>query len=348
MKKLLVYIGVFIVITAFILLFFIKSFPLNIAELSLEGSTKPEQVDKAMEDMLIYDFLNIYNIFGYGGNISVYSGNINMLLKDSNIEAIELTFKDNEVIMGEGYMKERFNYSLLGEKYTSVFGEYYVNCIINDSENIYYRNLRVLENTDIKNQLIYLSLLNTKKQTMGYNSTINSLREYGINVSKGIYYADVINFYKKLLILLVVSALVIIFFRILSYTKNAASKLVAVQRSSKYDIDFGEFIAKPNNLGLIVKVIFQVVIQLFIGATILWLTVFLLNIKSSYEVDFTSLKSILKTLNSFIDLIKYYVANGFTDISLAIVKSIIIYVSTIIIIFVVNSTKLAINISTKK
>ncbi len=348
MKKLLTYIGVFIVITAFMFLFFSKNFPTDIAELCLNGVANPEQVDKAMKEISIYDYLNIYDIFSCDENVSVYSGNINILLKKSDIEEHGITFNDNEVIMGDRYIEKQFKYNLLGERYISSFGEYDVNCIIKNNDRVYYRDLNILQNTDVKSQKIYLSLISEKKLPINYSNTVDILKYYGINVSKSIYYADVINFYQKLLILLLISALVIVFIKLVAYTKNSAKQLLEFQSSSKYDLELREFIFKPNNIKLILKVFFEVLIQILIGVATLWLTIVFLNTQMSYGVDFTSLKSITDSINAFARLIKYYIANGFTNISLAIVNCIIIYLLTFFVILIINATKIIIKIKEKK
>lgn len=348
MKKLLTYIGVFIVITAFMFLFFSKNFQTDMAELCLNGVAKPEQVAKAMEEILIYDYLNIYDIFSYEENVSVYSGNINILLKKSDIEECGITFNDNEVIIGDRYMKKQFKYNVLGERYISSFGEYDVNCIIKNNDRVYYRDLNILQNTDVKSQKIYLSLISAKKLPINYNNTIDLLKYYGINVSKSIYYADVINFFQKLLILLIISGLVIVFIKLVAYTKNSAKQLLEFRYSSKYDLELREFIFKPNNIKLILKVFFEVLIQILIGFATLWLTIVFLNTQISYSIDFTSLKSVADAINAFARLIKYYIVNGFTDISLAIVNCIIIYSLTFFVILIVNATKHTIKIKAKK
>ena len=340
MKKFLTYIGVYILITALMFLFFVRNFPANMVELSLNSVAKPEQVEKAMKEFMIYDYLNIYDILSYEENVSVYSGNINILLKQLDVVEHGMTFNDNEVIMGDRYMEKQFKYNLLGEKYKSSFGEYDVNCIIKNNDRVYYRNLNILQNANIKSQKIYLSLISTKKLPIDYNNTIKNFKYYGLNVSKSIYYADVINFFKKMLILLVVSTLSIVFFKLLSNTRKSAAQLLEYQKSSKYDLEIGEFISKPNNIKLILKVFCKVLLQVLTAVTILFLTVVFLNTNISYSVDFTSLKSVTDAINAFFNLIKYYILNGFTDISLAIVSCIIIYLLILIVLITVNANNL--------
>ena len=344
MKRVLTYIGVFIAVTALIFLFFVKNYPSNIAILSLEGTTSPEQVDMAMKEVLIHDYLNIYNIYSKEENVVVYTGNINIMLRNSNVEALGLTLNDNEVIMGESFMKKHFNYNLLGNNYLSYYGNYNVNCIVKGNDKVYYRDANILENADISSQQIYISLVSSKRQVLDYSNTINSLKSYGINISKGIYYKDVISFFQKMLLILVILMLVIIFFMLLGYIKKTIAKLVEIQKSSKYDLELGEFLVKSSNFTLIFKVAWQVLVEVLIGVAILWLTIIFFNTQFSYSIDYTSLKSITIALNAFIKLLNYYIENGFVDISLAIVKCIAIYATMIFSILIINMTRLTMSI----
>lgn len=340
MKRLLIYILALIAITGPIFMVMNKNFPSDIAEISLNSVVHPEQISKTVEDLLLFDYLNIYDIYSYEGNAKLYSGNINILLKKKGIEHVGITLGDDEVIVGDRYMKEHFNYNLLGERYTSNFGEYAVNGIIKNNDSIYYTNSDILQNTDVKKQTLYVSLINTKKRMADYSTTVNALSYYDINVSKSIYYADVNNFFKKLLILFILSALSIVFLKILSYTKKNTSQIMELQKSSSYDLELWEFILKPDNFKIILKTLAEIVLEIIIIFAVLRLTTVFLNTRISYSVDFTSLKSMTDAIKAFLNLIKYYINNGFTDISLAIVKCLIIYLVAAALIIAINSRKL--------
>lgn len=331
MKKLLAYISVFIVITSFMLLFITKNFAENKLEICLKNIVKPEQVSVAMDGILAYDYINIYDINANEENTSVYTGNINILLQSEDIEEIGITYNDKEVIMGEYYMKKHYNYSVLGGKHISSYGEYDVNCIIKGSKRIYYRDLNILQNSNIKNQRIYLLLKDKKNVPINLNNTVENLQYYGLNASKYIFHADVISFFKKTLILLIIIAISIVFFILLYNIKEIYKKLSESHKSLKYDFDFKEFILNADNFKLLLKLIFKVFVEIAIGATIMFLFVKFLNVYISYSVDYTSLKSILGAINEFIELMKYYVDNGFTDITLVIVKFILIYLLAFVV-----------------
>ncbi len=317
-----------------------KNFPSNIAEISLNSVVHPEQLNKTIDDLQLFDYLNIYDIYSYEGNAKLYSGNINILLKQKGIEQVGITLGDDEVIVGDRYMKEHFNYNLLGERYTSNFGEYAVNGIIKNNDSIYYTNSDILQNTDVKKQTLYVSLINTKKRMADYSTTVNALSYYDINVSKSIYYADVNNFFKKLLILFILSALSIVFLKMLSYTKKNTAQIMELQKSSSYDLELWEFIFKPDNLKIVLKILAEIVLEIIIVFAVLRLSIVFLNTRISYSIDFTSLKSITEAIKAFLNLIKYYISNGFTDISLAIVKCLIIYLIVAALIIAINARKL--------
>ena len=340
MKKLLSYIVVFIVITALMLLFVTKNFSGNIVEINLKNIANPEQVNMAMDKAMAYDYINIYDIFTSEENSSVYTGNINIFLRTKDEEERGISLNNNEVIMGEKFMKKHYNYNTLGVKHITPSKEYEVNCIIKGSERIYYRDLSLLQTNAIKNQRIYLSLLSNNGRHMGVNNTIENLRYYGIDTSKYIYYLDVVNFFKKILILLVIIALSSIFFVNFHSTKLSYKQISEQFKSSKYDLELREFINNSDNFGFIIRLTIKIILQILIAVTILYLFIRFLNIKLSYSVDFTSLRSILDAVNNFVQLIKYYIAYGFTDISITIVKCVVVY----LIAFVVGITINVINI----
>ena len=348
MKKLMTYIAVFIIITAFMLLFFIRNFPAEMAELSLDGIANPNQIDRAMVENSIYDYFNVYDIFARGENANVYTGNINILLRKSDIKAGAMTYSDDEVIMGDKHMEENFKYNLLGEKYESQFGEYYVNCVIKNSDKVYYRDLNILQNVNIKSQRLYISLVSEKKLSMKYEQVISTLRYYNISISKSIYYADAINFFKKLLILLIIAEFTIIFFKFLNRTKKSIVALSESRKSSQYDLTLREFIFKSNNVKSILKILSQVIILTSLGIAIMWLTVVILKISTSYVIDYTSLKSIMDAVGSFISFMNYYLVNGFTDISSSLMSCIIIYLLTVFTILVINVKEFVVKLKGKR
>ncbi len=339
MKKFMTYIAVFIIITACMLMFFIRNFPAEMAELSLDGSVNPSQIDIAMLDNSIYDYLNIYDIFVRSENANVYSGNINILLRKSDIKAGLMTYKDDEIIMGENYMQENFNYSLLGEKYESQFGEYNVNCIIKNSDKTYYRNISILDDINIKGQRLYISLITDKKIPIKYNQVINALRYYNIGVAKSLYYSDVINCFKKLLIVLIIAEFLFFFIKLLNYCKKSLVALSESRKTSQYDLTIKEFIFKTNNISSIFKLIVQVVILILLGIALMVLTVFIIKIYTSYLIDYTSLKSILNAVTNFISMLKYYITNGLTNIAVALISCIVIYLISFIMIIIIELRK---------
>ena len=89
------------------------------------------------------------------------------------------------------------------------------------------------------------------------------------------------------------------------------------------------------------------IILVLLGVSMMWLTVIILKIKTSYIIDYSSLKSIINAATDFISLIQYYIANGLTDISSALISCIIIYLMTFFAIFIVNVIKLAVKLKEK-
>jgi hypothetical protein len=347
MKRLMMYIAVFILITACMLMFFIRNFPAEMTELNLDGVVNPNQIDIAMKDNSIFDYLNIYEIFVRSESANIYTGNINILLRKSDIKAGALTYKDDEIIMGEKHMEENFRYSLLGEKYQSQFGEYNVNCIIKNIDKTYYRDINILQNVNIKNQRLYISLFNEKRAALKYKQTIDAFMYNNISVAKSIYYLDVINFFKKLLIILIIAEFAIIFLELLAYTKNNIVALSKSRQSSQYDYTINEFILESNNVKAMLKILSQVVMLVLLGVSMMWATVVILKITTSYVIDYSSLKSIINAITDFTSLMKYYIANGLSNISSALISCIIIYLMTFFAIFIINVIKFYIKLKEK-
>ena len=331
MKRLLMYISILIIVTTLLLLFVIKNFPNDIVEICLKSDYTKDQIEAAMQQISAYDYLNIYDVFSLETNASIYFGNINILLDDKKIEQCGMTFDDKEVIMGGKFMEENFKYNLLGEKYRSSYGEYDVNCIIKGSDRIYYRDLNVLENNNIKNQRLYLVLSDYQNRLIDVNLVIDNLKYAGIYVSHRIVYYDLSRFLEKLLVILLIVLNSIVFIELLKKNKLYYKDIRVKYEVDKYNLNLKYFVLKDYNLRLILKLLFICLIQVLICFTILYLTIKFKNIYLSYSIDFTAFRSITEAVKSFVNLLKYYIINGFTDISMMIVKVIFVYILTLII-----------------
>ena len=337
MKKTLIYLSILIIITWVMFLFVSKNYPENIVEICLKNYVSPEQVAYAVNNLEAYDYLNVYDIFSYDEKASVYSGNINLFLYNKKRQENGFTFNNNEVIMGDNFMEDNFNYNLLGEKYLSSYGEYDVNCILENNDRVYYRDLEILKSSMIKSQKIYLSLLNTRKTYMNPSNTVKALEYNGIDAAKSIAYIDVINFLKKLLMLLITIVTILIFIIVWRKNKKIGKNILSTYKATKYDIEIKDFIIKKDNLRLMIKLLFTAFLQLINGIIIIYLVASFVRIPLGIDVDITSLKSIIGAAITFIDLLKYYFLNGFTDISFMIVKIIIIYLFISLLFYMINS-----------
>lgn len=336
MKKLLLYFSILIVITGMLILFVSKNYPENILEVCLKSYASPELVDSVVKKIGSFDYFNIYDIFSKEDAISVYSGNINLFLYDKNIQRFELTFNDDEVIMGENYMYEYLKYDALGGKYKSEYGEYYINCIIENNDRIYYRDLKILESSRVKNQKIYISLLNSKNILMNPQNKLLELENNDILYAKSIAYIDVINFLKQLIVLLLIIYTLLIIITLNIKSGSARKKIASAYKNIKYDLEFREFLIKKESLKLIIKYIFYILLQVAGAIIIIYLVAKLISIPVSYSIDIRSMKSIINAVLSFVDLLKYYYLNGFTEISSMIVKIIMIYFFTSILFIIIN------------
>lgn len=348
MKRALIYIGTLIIITGLLILFVDKNYPENIIEFCLNEYISPEDVDRIVKDLNAFDYFNVYEIFSKEGTASVYSGNLNLFLYNKKVQGIGLshedkeieseqvdeeessglTYEDKEVIIGDKFIDKNFKYYPLGTKYTSVYGEYDVNGILEGSDRIYYRDLEILKTARIKSQKIYLSVINTKKIMMLPSIKVHEAKFYGMNIGKSIAYKDLSDSLKKVAALLIIVMAFLVFAVILRLNKKIFRQIVSSYKGSKYDLDIKDFIIKRDNLKIIIKQIFAFLLQVLSIIFILYSVSSFTNVPVSYNIDISSLKSITDAITSLTDLLKYYHSNGFTEISWMIVKIIMIYVSS--------------------
>ncbi len=355
MKRALIYIGILIIITGLLILFVGKNYPENIIEFCLNDYISPEDVSRIMQDLNVFDYFNVYDMFSEEETASVYSGNLNLFLYNKKIQGIGLsyedkaaeseqadekestglTYEDKEVIIGDKFIDKNFRYYPLGTKYTSVYGEYDVNGILEGSDRIYYRDLEILKTARIKSQKIYLSVINARKIMMLPSIKIHEAKFYGMNIGKSIAYKDVTDSLKKIATLLITVMAFLVFAVILRLNKKILRQIANSYKESKYDLDIKDFIVKRDNLKIIIKQIFAVLLQVLSIIFILYSVSSFTNVPVSYNIDISSLKSITDAITSLTDLLKYYHLNGFTEISWMIVKIIMIYVSSSVLIFII-------------
>lgn len=336
MKKLMTYVLVFILITASILLFLTRNFAPDIVEMSFNTIVDSSRIDRAIMNSPIYNYFNIYDVYARGENVSVYSGNINMLLSKSKIETVPLTYRDDEVIMGSKHMENNFKYNLLGERYDSQFGSFNVNCIIKNNDRVYYRDVNILRTVNIKSQNLFISLMDNKRNPVEYKYINSILKSEGLDISRSIYYLDVINFFKKLLAVLTAIEFTLIFLKLLKSAKASIIQLSELRKSSSYDLTLREFIFKSNSIKTFFRILYKVIILGLLGIAVVVLVVVIVNIKSSYVIDYTSLRSILDAMKSFTSLMRYHILNGFTDMSLTIMNCVIVYSVAVLMILLSN------------
>ena len=315
------------------ILFVSKNYPENILEICLEDYKSPEEISRIMKDIEVFDYFNVYDIFSNEGTASVYSGNVNLFLYGKSREDIGITYENNEVIMGSKFVENNLDYFPLGEKYNSIYGEYYVTCIIEGNDRIYYRNLDILKTARIKNQRIYISTVNAKKFMMYQQAKIQELKYYGVNVANGIAYVEVTNTIKKLGTALMIAMSFLIFGYILGFNKRLLSQLMKTYKDKKYDLELWEFI--KHSYKLILKQAFIIILQILSVFFILYSVFSFLNVHVSYDVDLSSLKSIIDTIMSFVNMLAYYSSNGFTDVAYLIVNIILIYIFSSFIFWII-------------
>lgn len=134
------------------IIYFHKYYPDNIMEICISEYISPETINDAIDETGVYDFVIVYDLFSEEENAKIYAVNINILINNKSKDNLYLLLNNNEVIMGDKFAKKNYAYYPLGEKHITKFGEYKINGIVFNCSDIYYSDLSILKNSNIKNQ----------------------------------------------------------------------------------------------------------------------------------------------------------------------------------------------------
>lgn len=305
----------------------------GIAEICLNSYYTLEETEKALEEGQIYDYVIIYDLYNKE-NSKVYKGNINILLSGKIKEKTNIELSEYEVLMGDKFAEKNYEYYPLGRKHEFNNKEYRINAIITDSSDIYYNDLSMLKNQNIKRQRIYAVLKNKDGVGVDENTFLSILNSRNINQDAHIYYDNLGKLLLKIIILCLMAILVCIIFKLKDVLKKLIDSLVTVYKDCRYDIELFGYIKKRENAKTIKCIIAYFAAIIISILCVMLLTVKYVNLRMPYRFNPVSPKSIYGVIRSFWCFVSYYLNNGLTEMSL-IVLGIVFSYFTLVILYII-------------
>jgi len=342
MKKIICCACILIIITGSIIIYFHKYYPDNIMEICIGEYISPQTINDAIDETGVYDFVIVYDLFSEEENAKVYTGNINILINNKSKDNLNLLLNNNEVIMGDKFAKKNYTYYPLGEKHITKFGEYKINAIVSNCSDIYYSDLSILKNSNIKNQRLYAVLKDKDNNYIDENTFISQIGSRGISMASTIRYGNVENLLIKILILLIITIVIIILFNLCKKIKKSVVELMKRYKEVKYDFNFRQFVFQTNSLKEIRNIAVCMISSILLIILIMFLTVKYVDLRMPYKLNPVSPKSIYDVILLFINLVKYYIKNGMTEISILILLLAVLYfivIAVLLISLVLDSGK---------
>lgn len=338
MKK-TVYALLTIVVITFLLYLYIESnFYKGIVEVCLSDYYPIGETIEALEQAKIYDYLIIFDLYNKE-NSKVYKGNINIILDGKIKEKTNIELSEYEALMGDEFAGKNYEYYPLGKEHVFNNKEYRINAILRDSSDIYYNDLSMLENQNVKRQRIYAVLKDKEGVEVDENTFLSILKSRNISVVSHIYYNNLGKLLLKVAIICCIVLIVYVIFILKEALKSQFNNLMSGYKVCKYDIDILGYIKKRENSRMIKGII------LYSGAIIIsilccmFLTVNFINIRMPYRYNPVSPKSIYGIKRSFCDFLSYYLYNGLTEMSFFVLKIVFVYFMVIFMVIFINVTK---------
>lgn len=330
MKKTVCALLTVIIITFLMYLYVESNYYKGIAEICLNSYHSLEETEKALEQGQIYDYLIIYDLYNKEDS-KVYAGNINILLSGKIKEKTNIELSEYEVLMGDKFAEKNYEYYPLGRKHEFNNKEYRINAIITDSSDIYYNDISMLENQNIKRQRIYAVLKNNVGVEIDENTFLSILKSRNINPDAHIYYDNLGKLLLKIIILCFMVILVYIIFKLKDVLKKLIDSLVTGYKDCRYDVELLGYIRKRENSKVIKGIIVYFAAIIISILCSMLLIVKYVNLRMPYIFNPVSPKSIYSIIRSFCDFISYYLNSGVTEMSLIILKIVFVYFAVILL-----------------
>ncbi|NYB75566.1 ABC transporter permease [Sedimentibacter hydroxybenzoicus DSM 7310] len=327
-----------IVLIASLMLIYVESNTYGgMAEFCLNEPVSAEKIKDALEQGKVYDYLIVYDLYNRESS-KVYKGNMNLLLAGRIKENTDIGFSEREVLMGDDFAERNYAYNPIGQNHEFNNAGYTVTAIVNDSHDVYYSDLNLLENQNIKRQRIYAVLKDKDGIKIEENTLLSILKSKGIVSDAHIYYDNLSKLLLKLIILCFISFFICAIYNIIKRLRKLLRSIFSEYKNNKYDVGVWEYINRSENLGLIRGILLYLSALLTSIICIAVLLIRYLNLRMPYRFNPVSPKSIYGMIKSFFDLVSYYLHNGITEMSviafkivLSMVMALIFYVVVIIL-----------------
>lgn len=330
MKKTVYALLTVIIITLLMYIYVESNIYKGVSEVCLSDYQTLEKIEEALEQGQIYDYLIVYDLYNKE-NSKVYKGNINILLRGKIEEKANIEYSENEVLMGDEFAEKNYEYYPLDKKHNFNKKEYSINAILRDSCDIYYNDLSMLENQDIKKQRIYAVLKSKDGVRVDENTFLSILKSKNINPDSNIFYDNIGKLLLKIVILCFIVIFVIIIFKLKDILKKLFKKIVTGYQNCKYDINIWSYIKERESSKTLKSIMIYFGISIILILCLMFVIVKYINLRMPYRFNPVSPKSIYSVVKSFCDFISYYLINGQTEMSLIALKLVFVYLAMILI-----------------
>lgn len=344
MKRSIAFINILLIITVFILVIFDKYYPSSILEVYLKDYYTPEKISYVLNEKYPYEYLNIYEILSSEGNVNVYTGNLNIILRNHIMEDYGINKDKDTLIAGDKYLDKRYIYNEDNSHITTKIGEYNLRAVIKNSNEAYYCDTDILKNSQIRRQRLYLILDDSDNPNKYINSEtmLRFIKSEGIEVASSIAYEDVSDILKKLILIFCFIQALIGLIYMQKNIINQTKVMIKKYKELKYDIYLRDYLLDKQNIKSIFTVVGKIIAAFVFLIVLLILFVLIINIRPSFSLNPTSYTSIKNTIMLLVNLLNYFFKYGFTDISLAILGILSTYLVLIFLTFIVFMTKFCI------
>ena len=341
MKRGIVYISILLTVTAFMLVVFEKYYPSSIVEVYLKDYYSPDKISKTFNEKYPYEYLNLYEILSSEGNVSVYTGNLNIILRNQKIEDYGISIDTDTLIAGDKYIENKSIINTANCPVTTKFGEYYLSASIKNKDEAYFSDTDILKNNQIRRQRMYLILNDDEKvgKYINYETLIRLLKAEGIKVAVSISYKDVSDFLRKLCLIFCFALFLIVFVYMQKNSIVQIKTIIKKYKELKYDIYLRNYLLDKQNIKFLLTSIVQIILSCVLIIVLIILFVLISNIRLSFSLNPTSYTSIKNTIMLFVNLMSYFLRHGFSDISLTIAGIFFTYLVFIFLIYALIKKK---------
>lgn len=289
-----------------------------------------KEIESVINDINIYDYLILYELFNNEYDMYVYKGNINMILED-NVISENVKYDENDVLIGDGVIKNTYLYNPYGEVIDKTR---VVSAVLKDSDSLYYSDMKLLENNQIMSQTLHCTLIDAEGKILNKNRVLSILHSSGLNVTNIIVYEYVTNYVKVFILLLGLCILFILINEHVNEIKLISYSLLSNFYENENMISARSYIKKSNNK--ISLMIYKLSSLLILALLFIYIIIIYNNIELPSKFVWVSLNNIKSNLVGVYYMVKNIIKSGPMGIELYIVSAIGIILVEIISIIVIE------------